>query len=58
MQMEEEASGGETEETIDKIMSLVNKMVDEDESGDVSGMPEPPTFDTWIWKEEITQEKS
>ena len=25
------ASGGETEETIDKIMSLVNKMVDEDD---------------------------
>ena len=29
------ASGGETEETIDKIMSLVNKMVDEDESGEI-----------------------
>ena len=40
------ASGGETEETIDKIMSLVNKMVDEDESGDVSGMPEPPARST------------
>ena len=27
-------------------MSLVNKMVDEDESGDVSGMPEPPARST------------